>query len=357
MRVLFVIPGMGFGGAERVVATLANELVKSNDITVVLTSGKGETAYKLDENVKLEIMPVSGNVVKTWGAFRRLCKRQRPDAVVAFMADTGVMAAAFLAGTGIPVIASERNDPARKRGDLSVIVKLLGRIAPAFTAGYVFQSEGARSYYPKRVQKKSRIILNPLNIEKLPAREADKIDNRIVSVGRLHPQKNQKMLINAFAKSKAKDAHTLHIYGDGELRGELEALIDKLGISDKVFLEGNSKRVQEDIKNAKMFVFTSDYEGLPNALMEAMAIGIPCLSTDCSPGGARMLINDGENGVLIPCGDEERLIAELDALIDDPERLKAFSEQSVKLRDRTNIAAISKEWIDFIKKFAKHLGE
>lgn len=353
MHILFVLPGMGFGGAERVVANLANELAKTNTVTIVLASGVCEIAYKLDENIKLEIMPVSGNAVKTWGVFRRFCKCQRPDIVIAFMADTGVMASMFLVGTSIPVITSERNDPARKRSDLSIIVKLLGKIAPAFTAGYVFQSEGAKSYYPKHVQKKSCIILNPLDIEKLPTREKDKVDNRIVSAGRLHPQKNHKMLIRAFAKSKAKDTHTLHIYGEGVLRAELEALISNLGMADKVFLEGNSKQVQEDMKNAKLFVFTSDYEGLPNALMEAMAIGIPCISTDCSPGGARMLINDGENGVLIPCGDEERLVAELDALCDDTERLKSFGEQAVKLRDRTNIETISEEWMEFINEIVK----
>ena len=98
------------------------------------------------------------------------------------------------------------------------------------------------------------------------------------------------MLIRAFAASKASEKHTLHIYGEGKLRPELEALVSELNMCDKVFLEGNSHQVHEDIKNAKLFAFTSDYEGLPNALMEAMAIGVPCVSTDCSPGGARMLI-------------------------------------------------------------------
>ena len=92
-----------------------------------------------------------------------------------------------------------------------------------------------------------------------------------------------------------------------------------MNATDRIFLEGNVKDVHDKIKNSKLFVFTSNYEGLPNALMEAMAMGIPCVSTDCSPGGARMLINNRENGILVPCKDEEKLISALDELCDNDE--------------------------------------
>ena len=161
-------------------------------------------------------------------------------------------------------------------------------------------------------------------------------------------QKNQAMLIKAFAASTAPQAHTLHIYGDGPLRGELEALISKLGMGDKVFLEGNSKRIYEDIKNAKLFAFTSDREGLPNALMEAMAIGVPCVSTDCSPGGARMLIQNGENGTLIPCGDTAALAAAFDELLADEARLAKFSANGQKLRETVCLETITNRWLECI---------
>ena len=122
-------------------------------------------------------------------------------------------------------------------------------------------------------------------------------------------------------------------------------------MNDRIFLEGNSKQVHEDIKNSKLFVFTSDYEGLPNALMEAMVMGIPCISTDCSPGGARMLIDDKENGILIPCNDVDRLTAELNNVVSGVYDLKHMSDRAKLLAEKTNIDQIVGEWLENIVKF------
>ena len=353
MKIVFTILSLGFGGAERVVSVLANELIKEHDVTIVLTYKEPVQAYKLDERISVVPINTTGKIVPTWKAFRKFCKKEKPDAVIAFMTDTGILSAIALAGTGIPVFTSERNDPNVKAMQPSKKLQLLNKFAPFFTAGYVFQSEGARAFFPKKIQKKSCIILNPLNADKLPERDEQAVDNRIVSVGRLTEQKNQKMLINAFARSTAAENHTLHIYGDGNLREALATQIAALGMEGKIILEGNSAHVHEDIKNAKLFAFTSDYEGLPNALMEAMAIGLPCISTDCSPGGARMLIEDGENGILIPCGDEERLTKEFNDLLPDVDRLKDLGEQAKNIRNKTSISTIAQCWLDFVSQSIK----
>ena len=347
MKITFVIPSLWFGGAERVVSVLANELVNTNEVNIVLTSNNTDIAYDLDGRISIHTCNEK-SILKTWLCVRKICKKTRPDIVVAFMSGCGIMSSLCLIGTGIPVIVSERNDPKKDRASLSSLIRFLGKISPIVTTGYVFQSEGAKSYYSRYIQEKSRIILNPLNVDDLPNREIDKIDNRIVTVGRLCPQKNQKMLIEAFAKSQAKEGHTLHIYGDGPLRDEFESLINALGMKEKIFLEGNSRHVHEDIKNSKLFVFTSDYEGLPNALMEALAMGIPCVSTDCSPGGARMLIEDGVNGVIVPCGDVDRLSVEIDNLCNNSDKLLEFSEKSKTIRDNTRIEVIADKWMDFL---------
>jgi len=352
MHILFIIPSLGFGGAERVVSNLANEFIKENDVSIVLTSGNAKSVYSLDERINL-FTSSGGGAIKIWSSVRKICKQIKPDVAIAFMTGVGIMSAIFLAGTGIPVIVSERNDPSNDSVGSSM-VKLLGKISPMFTTGYVFQSEGARDYYPKYIQKKSCIILNPMNVEKIPERDRKMVDNRIVTVGRLHSQKNHRMLINAFAKSKISGQYTLHIYGDGELRSDLEKQINALDMSDRIFLEGSSNRVHEEIKDAKLFVFTSDYEGLPNALMEAMAIGLPCISTDCSPGGARMLINNGENGIIIPCGDEQRLADEFNAMFKDSDCLERLGDNAKHIRDRCSISAVSKEWLESIKRFASY---
>jgi len=347
MKIVFAIPCLGFGGAERVVSVLSNELVKEHDVTILLLAGDSEVAYTLDNRVKL--VAVDGGAISTWLDFRKKCKALAPDVVIAFLTDIGVMSAFFLLGTGIPVIASERNDPSAKGEKLSLKLKILNFISSHVMKGYVFQSEGARDYYPNYVRKKSTIILNPVDSVKLPTRDQKSIDNRIVSVGRLNPQKNHRMLIEAFALSTASADHTLHIYGEGALRNELSELIKELGMENKIFLEGNQAQVHEKIKNAKLFVFTSDYEGLPNALMEAMAIGLPCISTDCSPGGARMLIKDGKNGILIPCGDAERLTLKLDELCRDQQKLYELGNNARMIRQKANIGTVVDAWEAFIK--------
>lgn len=349
MKIAFAIPAMGFGGAERVVSLLANEFAtKGHEVFILSLSGNTECAYPLNNGVKLVPITDQSSTTRTWLEFRKVCKNIRPNIVLAFLTGTGVAAATFLIGTKIPVIISERCDPSAKDMALSSKLKVMEFFSRRFTAGYVFQSEGAKSYFPKSIQKKSCIILNPLNSESLPERDPDHIDNRIVAVGRLHPQKNFKMLIDAFAASKAKEQHTLHVFGEGSLRKELEQQIQSLGMSGKVFLEGNSKKVHEDIKQAKLFAFTSDYEGLPNALMEAMAIGLPCISTDCSPGGARMLIQNGENGILVPCGDRDEFTCQLDELCNDPEKLKNYGEKARQIKERTNIETIAEQWLLFV---------
>lgn len=350
MKIAFAIPAMGFGGAERVVSLLANEFTeKGHEVFILSLTGNTESAYPLNEKVSLIPIVDQSSTLRTWYEFRKTCKALQPDVVLAFLTGIGVSAATFLIGTKIPVIISERCDPSAKDMALSLKLKVMERFSRHFTAGYVFQSEGAKSYFPKSIRKKSCVILNPLNTDSFPTRDEEHVENKIVSVGRLAPQKNQKMLIDTFAASKAKENHTLHIYGEGTLREELQNQIDSLGLTDKVFLEGNSKEVLEKIKNAKIFAFTSDYEGLPNALMEAMAIGLPCISTDCSPGGARMLIQNGENGILIPCGDTETFTHELDKLCDNPENLKKYSEKARNITKETNIEVIAKKWLNFIK--------
>ena len=349
MKIVFAIPGMGFGGAERVVSILANKMVQEHTVRIILTSGDSKTAYPLSGEIDLKAIPQEYSVNKRWIMFRKLCKDFKADVVLAFMDTVGIMACCYLFGMGIPVIISERNDPSEKTRQLGFGFRILQKISFVLSSGYVFQSEGARNYYPAICQKKSSIILNPLDVENLPGREYDRIEKTIVSVGRLHPQKNHKLLITSFSKSKFCQAgYTLHIYGEGDLREELEKLIESYGMQDKIFLEGNQENILSRIKNAGVFVFTSNYEGLPNALIEAMAMGIPSISTDCSPGGARMLINDRENGRLIPCDNEQALIDTMDEWYDNPEKMYAAGIAGKNIRDMVNISTIADKWIRFI---------
>ncbi len=353
MKIVFVTAGLGFGGAERVVSVLANQMVNNNEVKIILTSGDAQIAYDLDQRITVDVIPKSLGTFKCWKTFRKLCVEYKADIVLAFMDSIGIMASNFLVGTKIPVIVSERNDPSQKSRKHSIAVRFFGFFSKYFTKGYVFQSEGAKSFYPKIAQKKSCIILNPLNAENFPNYNIKTAEKKVVSVGRLHKQKNQKLLIEAFAKSKYCSDYSLHIYGDGELRNDLQSQIDSLGLNGKIVLEGNNSNVLSELIKAKLFVFTSNYEGLPNALMEAMALGLPCISTDCSPGGAKMLINDEQNGLLVPCDDLDSLVSAMDKLYEDNALCVKIGKNAKFIREKTKAEAIAKEWLDFIKRCIK----
>ncbi len=348
MKFVFSISRLGFGGAERVVSVLANEFAKDNDVKIILTSGDNPIAYKIDDRVQIDTIPSSYGNLRRWLAFRKKCVEYRADAVLAFMEATGIMSSISLIFTKIPVIASERNDPSEKSRRLSTPLRILGKLSNYLTSWYVFQSEGARSYYPKIAQKKSSVILNPLNTDELPKRDENSIEKKVVNVGRLHPQKNQMLLIEAFGESEYAKEHTLYVYGEGDFRLQLQAKINDLNLNEKVVLAGNCTDVHEEIKNSALFVFTSDYEGLPNALIEAMAMGIPCISTDCSPGGARMLIETDHNGILVPCRDKDALVKAMNKMYADNNFAQKCGQNAIKIKNAVEQKTIAKEWIECI---------
>src|SRR5699024_245151 len=177
-----------------------------------------------------------------------------------------------------------------------------------FIDGFVFQTEGAKSYFSKTIQNKGIVINNPVFIKYNDFNLPDKRRKVIVNVGRLHTQKNQTLLINAFKNiSNYFPEYKLEIYGEGPLEYKLENQIKALDLTDKVTLKGTTNDLFAEIVDASLFVLSSDYEGMPNALMEAMALGLPCISTNCRPGGASELINDGKNGKITPIGSTEHL--------------------------------------------------
>jgi len=222
----------------------------------------------------------------------------------------------------------------------------LRKIAYKRPNGFVFQTPDAQKYFNKKIQNRSRIILNPLT-EKLPEPYVGERDNRVVAVGRLEPQKNYRFLLDAFAEFiKIHPEYILEIYGDGEQN--IQAVIEEKQLQDKVILKGFSKTVLEDIKSAGMYVMSSKYEGLPNALMEAMALGLPCISTDCPCGGPRLLIRDKENGLLVPLNNVESLVTAMQYVAENKENASQMAEKATKLKEIANLEAITNQWMEYI---------
>ena len=314
MKILTVGYLHGAGGAERQIILLSNQLAqRGHDVTLCVLA-EHNSPYKIDESVK--IVDVSnaenyinssvGKIFKRLFTFRRIVKQVKPDAIINYNLQSAYFCLTLSRKQRGKVIYSERGDPydAEYSG-------LLGKIRDYTVKrmdGLVFQSEGARDFFPNVVKQKSIVIHNSVNVPQdkypIPAHR----EKRIVNVGRLHPQKNQKLLIDAFAKiSKSFSDYLLEIYGDGDLHDELTGQIERLGLSEQVNIIPSRKDLWDCIHNASLFVLSSDFEGMPNALMEAMALGLPCVSTDCRPGGARTLIEDGKNGFIVPVRDVEAL--------------------------------------------------
>lgn len=353
MKCLFVAPGMLFGGAERVMSILANEWGKSNvETTILVTETEAISKYSLSDKVtiigcheeKERARIPQFTVIKK---VRDICKEWKPDVVISFYNDLCALTALGIIGLHIPLIYSERNDP--KRTNQRLLDRLYRMIVECMADKIVFQTAGAQRCYSKRVQEKSTVILNPVNTNAFPSHDFSCEKSEIVSVGRLEAQKNQKLLIDAF-ELIASDfpEYQLTIYGEGRLRKELEEYIKAKVLQERVFLPGNKNNIQEHIKDASLFVLSSDYEGIPNALIEAMAIGLPCVSTDCSPGGARELIKEEVNGLITPCGDARKLSSAMRMMLNNKVYAKGCGIEALKIRKKTDVKKISEDWLNYI---------
>jgi len=348
MRVAFVIHEMTGGGAERVISVLANYMVKKSiDVSILMTAG-AKVEYELEPEVRVIQVGVktSGNPLNFVRRILRLrsnLKEGAYDAVVAFEADTGLYTTIASTALGKGILISERNDPDKYKH------KLLRWFTYTHAEKIIFQTEDARNYFDGEIKKKGVVIANPIN-DALPIPYEGDRNKSIVSVGRLELQKNYKVLIEAFEMyHKDHPDYSLHIYGEGGLREELQSRIDVGKAKNNIVLEGFCDNVIELIRNASMFVMTSDYEGMPNALMEAMAIGLPVISTDCPIGGPRELIEDGVNGLLVNVGDAKGTAKAMSKIADDIEFASKIGEEAKKIREKYNTETICMKWIEALK--------
>ena len=341
-KILFVLPRMGGGGAERVVSILANNLSKLKENTVQIhTFVSGESFYPINESVELtdcgikkvkkgsfRNLSVLINFPKAFFRTRKLIKQGEYDYVLSFLAEADItLWLCKKTGVKFTHVCSERNDPTKKGKLKGWFLKKTYKSADKF----VCQSQTVANYYSFIDENKKVVIPNPLNPKILPQRD-NEIKNTIVGVGRLNTQKNFALLINAFSRiEKEFPDYTLEIYGEGGERRVLEDQIEKLGLTAKVVLKGAQKGVLEKIKSAKLFVLSSDFEGFPNALLEGMGIGLPVISTDFFTGTARELI-DEKGGLLVPIRDEEKLYLAIKEMLskNDLESFGKHNREKVK---------------------------
>lgn len=352
MKVSFYIDNLVRDGAERVTIYVADYLSKKGIETTIFTLNKAKVEYNVPVGVKRVILYEKSHnryihlpceILR----FRNALKKIDPDVLIVMDNTASVLAVPACTGLRTKVVISERNDPTHFAGHK--LTQWLSHLFMKKADGFVFQTPDAKKYYDTMLNGKGAIIPNPI-INTLPLPQRNGRDKTIVSVGRLNPQKNQEILIDAFAKIHQEyPQYKLIIYGEGVLRENLEQKIRNLKLDNVISLPGNKSNVLELILNAYMFVFSSNFEGMPNALMEAMAMGLPCISTDCPCGGPRYLITQNENGILVKVGDSEEIGKQMKYLIDHPDIAREIGEKAVSIRQTLDMTKVGALWFDYIK--------
>ena len=351
-KIAFLIPSLNAGGAERVVATLANSLVDSFDVTIIVLY-KSPIFFKLDKDVNVifcadeykAIYSLKNSVSSHLRFIRtiiKIVKTNNISLIIGFMTTPNIYAVLTARYSGIKSIISERVHPDYTEASKFwfTIRKRLYPLADIL----VVQTQDIADYFRKFVNsRKIQIILNPLNPELIDKRDITvEKENIVLNVGRLDYQKNQDMLIRAFANIKNFD-WKLVIVGDGREFVNYKDLICKLGLEEQVELAGNVEDVSSYYNKSKIFAFTSRFEGFPNALTEAMYFGLAPIATDC-PSGPSELIKNRENGFLIPSENSEILEDKLSLLLSDSQLTEEFGAEAKKDTDKFKIENISKQW-------------
>ena len=393
-KVLMILPHMTGGGAERVAAQLVNRLRdRGFDTRFMLTGANPNEVVRTDldertplilltEEVRKENIPqklayfpqrafssacgrlfekrgrltpaAGGKAAIQWQYHREIrflrdYLKNEPDlTVIAFLQPAIPIAA--LAARGLPnrLVISERADPNRlmqKRYGRKFIEKYYVRADAA-----VFQTRDAYEVYPACVSKKGTVIPNPLKAG-LPAPYHGERNRNISTFCRISEQKNLPLLINAFSLlHKDHPEYTLRVIGDapnaeGEaVLSEIKNMISAFGLTDAVKLEPFSANVHEAVLRDAMYVNSSDYEGISNAMLEALAIGMPAVCTDCPIGGAKATITDGLNGLLTPVGDADALYRAMKRVVEEPGLADRLSQNAVSLRKTLSLEAIAARW-------------
>lgn len=357
MRIVVVTRNMGAGGAERVIAQLLRAWTDQGADCSLVCMHPGEDFYDVPQEVsRYDVPQLAENYnvdkLKKYAYLRKMLKKLRPDVVLALPEEIGIYVILAMLGTKIPVVVSERNNPwvmPDKR-----ITRLLRRVAYPFARGLIFQTRQAASFFPARQQKKGIVLPNPLDLSRLPEvyhRQREKV---VVSAGRLNKQKNFPLLVQAFAKFRESHPdYRLVIYGEGELRCDLENLAEKLLPQGSWSFPGRVEDLPRRISRCEIFALSSDYEGVPNVLIEAMASGTPAVSTDCAPGGAAELIENGKNGLLVPVGHVDALAQALSYLADHPEKTRLLAAEALGICRKLDAREVSVRWLDYLKETLK----
>jgi len=349
---LFVMDEIGYGGAPKMICAVANYLATQSNCVYFYTYENNLIRQpmnskilhiKCNKNYKLRGIRRIIQIIE----IKKVISILNPDAIISFTDYPNLLTLLAATGINVPVIISERGDPYfRATGWFHKFRIFIYQ----FAEGLVFQTEGAKDFFKDSIRRKGVVIPNPVIIENLPERWEGEVKDEIAFVSRFEMiTKRHDVMLNAFKKVLSKHPDIkLVFYGDGEDKDKVENMVLEMGLSKNVVFAGVTDNVCEAIRYAKIFALSSDYEGIPNSLIEAMSVGLPCISTDCSPGGARLLIENMKNGILVPRGDADALAEGMLFLLDNEEIRKSFGNEAMKIIDKFDVAKVMNCWDRYI---------
>lgn len=352
MKLVFVAYLHGYGGAEKQIILLANEMKKRGHDVTIISLVENNICFEIENGIRTIFIKDFGKgifaKINRYLNFKKILKKVNPDATINFWFQSAFFTAFIPSkNTGIKIY-SERGNPDDK--EYKGINSILRRIAFKRLDGFVFQTEKAKEYFKLGIQEKSVVIHNPILIKEKDYTLPNVRKNTIITIGRLHEQKNQIFLIETFKEfSKTHENYTLEIYGDGELKSYLKDRCKELGIEKKVKFMGNQKNIFDKIVNSKMFILTSKYEGMPNALLEAMALGIPSVSSNYELKDSVYEFVDNEvNGFVYENDNMQSLLKIMNKICDDNELVKSMESQSKKISEKNSKELIYSKWENYI---------
>lgn len=341
------------GGAERVLSVLSTFFADRYKEVKIFTWVDAPIFYIFDARIQIisiEKECSSKNMIQKCFWFRNYIKKNTPNVILSFLAKSSIQVILSTWDLNISVIVAERNDPKHLKGGW-LMIKMRDFLYNK-ASGILEQTDNNRKYFTGHKYQRTTVIYNPVFMDVDYVGSAVKVNKlkKIVSVGRLEKQKNHKLLIDAFVKiHNLYPDYCLVIYGEGSLRKDIEKYILELSLQDFILLPGNKTNVLDDIKDASLFVLSSNFEGMPNALIEAMCLGLPCISTKVS--GAVDLISDGINGLLIDVNDMEQLSEAMEKIIKDEKLALNLGLGAIKIYSRLNVDKISRKWIAYLDYF------
>ena len=356
-KIAFYIGSLRKGGAERVFVNLAEYFRREGYRVVMVTQYQKEEEYDLPDGVERILSEIGEekvsssrvlNFLRRLNKLHAIWKGQKPDLVLSCIGKNNFMAVVTTMGTKTKAVVSVVGEA--KEEYPSRAMRVLADFLFSRAAGVILQTERSRGFFCRKVGEKAVILPNSLNPAFIRPRYEGVREKEIVSVGRMDANKNHEMQLRAFAALKDKyPEYTLVIYGDGELRAYIEETADKLGIGERVFLPGVVPDVAARIEKSSLFLLTSYSEGVSNALIEALALGLPVIATDVPSGGTEELMKDGVNGLVIPAGDQAALEHAMDRLLSDPAYADRLGREAAKIQERLAPERVNPMWRDYFE--------